>query len=79
VISIVAFKMNFRSVQIESLSEGGGDGNLEIDELFKIFVPKVSIINYCTNIFATDVMIEGTLEKVVDGSAFVTFFRSGIV
>ena len=78
-VSIVAFEMNFRSVQIESLSEGWGDGHLEINELFKILVPKVSIINYCTNIFATDVMIESALEKVVDGSAFVPFFRSGIV
>ena len=78
-VSIVAFEMNFRSVQIESLSEGGSNGHLKIDELFEIFVPKVSIINYCTNIFATDVMIESALEKVVDGSAFVAFFRSGIV
>jgi hypothetical protein len=71
--------MNFRSVQIEGLSESWGNGHLKIDELFKIFIPKVSIINYCTNIFATDVMIEGTFEKIVDCSAFVPFFRSRVV
>lgn len=55
-VLIIALHMHFRSILIERLLQCWVNRQLQVYELLMVFSPKVSIINYCTNVSALHVM-----------------------